>query len=458
MRDIIISLVIFGLMPACFRKPYVGLVVFSWLAYMRVQDLAWYFAKTMRWSYYVALVTFAGFLRTKGRQRWFYPDMRCYVMIALVIIVATGVLVSGAGPIQVKKLLEFAKIVAIALFTTTIVTNKERLRVLLWVISLSLGFYGIKSGIWGLLGGTQILRGPGGMLSDNNDFSLALGMAVPMLLHLGLVEKRKPIKRTFYFAVPLTIITVGLTHSRGGFLALAAGVAALIWRSQNRVAGFAGGLFLVVAAFIAAPASYKERIYSIADYETEGSAQGRLRAWGIAVRMAKDNPVLGVGLGRFGKEYLTYAIDPTPGERDRSDIIVAHNSYLQIWSECGTPALMLYLTLIGSSFYTIWRVRRAAAERFSSSWMLHYCTMFEASLVTFVVGAVFLNRAHFDLFYHWVALVMVFGHIADREIENPVRETVREGSRGPVQSVRGTGFAPRPAFNAFTRSSTEHGS
>lgn len=457
MRDIIVSLVIFGLMPACYRKPFVGLVVFSWLAYMRVQDLAWGFARGMRWSYYVALITFAGFLKDKRGKPWFYPDMRCYVMIALVIIVFIGVAVSGAGPNQMRKFMEFGKIVAIALFTTTVVTNKERLRVLLWVISLSLGFYGIKSGIWGILGGQQILRGPGGMLADNNDFSLALGMAVPMLLHLGFVEKRRVIKRTFFFAVPLTIITVGLTHSRGGFLALAAGIMVLVWRSRNRVMGLVAGLFLAVAAFIAAPESYKERIYSITEYETEGSAQGRLRAWGIAVNMAMGNPVLGVGLGYFQKEYLNYAENPTPGERDRSDIIVAHNSYLQIWSECGTPALLLYLTLIGASFYTIWRIRRKARTRYYSSWMLNYCTMFEASLVTFMVGATFLNRAHFDLFYHWVALIMVFGHIADREMANVELHPVREGGRAPVHAVRAPGFGPRPAYNAFTRTFTGRG-
>jgi O-antigen ligase len=225
----------------------------------------------------------------------------------------------------------------------------------------------------------------------------------------------------------------------------------LVWRSKNRLAGFMVGILVAIAGWMAAPEEYKERIYSISEYETEGSAQGRLRAWGIAINMAKSNPVFGVGLGKFGKNYLKYAENPTPGELDGSAIIVAHSSYLQIWSECGTPAFLLYFTLIGSSFYTIWRIRRKASRRYYSSWMLNYCTMFEASLVTFMVGATFLNRAHFDLFYHWVALIMVFGHVADKDMEDAVLHPVKEGTRGPIRSLRSPGFAPRPAFNAFAR-------
>ena len=77
--------------------------------------------------------------------------------------------------------------------------------------------------------------------------------------------------------------------------------------------------------------------------------------------------------------------------------------------------------------------------------------MFEASLVTFMVGATFLNRAHFDLFYHWVALIMVFGHVADKDMEDAVLHPVKEGTRGPIRALRSPGYAPRPAFNAFAR-------
>src|SRR6185295_9935010 len=143
MRDLIISAVLFGLMPACYRKPFVGLAVFSWLAYMRVQDLTWGFARGMRWSYYVAIVTFAGYLVSRERKRWFVRDPRCYVMMALTVLIGIGIVLSKQPNLkQLDRYLEYGKIVGVALFTTTIVSTKERLRVLLWIIALSFGFFG----------------------------------------------------------------------------------------------------------------------------------------------------------------------------------------------------------------------------------------------------------------------------------------------------------------------------
>ena len=57
MRDIIFTLMIAGLLPSCFRRPLVGLLTFSWLAYMRTQDLTWGFARHQRWSFLIAGVT-----------------------------------------------------------------------------------------------------------------------------------------------------------------------------------------------------------------------------------------------------------------------------------------------------------------------------------------------------------------------------------------------------------------
>jgi probable O-glycosylation ligase (exosortase A-associated) len=278
------------------------------------------------------------------------------------------------------------------------------------------------------------------MLADNNDLSLALAMVVPVLFQLGWTEKRPEVRRGFWLAVPLTVITIGLTHSRGGFLSVATAIGVLIWRSRNRVAGLFAALLVLAAGLVLAPQSYVDRLATLRNPTEEGSAAGRLRAWGIATRMALDHPWLGVGFGKFQQHYLEYAVDPTEAEL-AGENIVAHSSYLQIWAEGGTPALFCYLALIAGSFRTLWRVRRMAEERYAASWIRNYAVMFEASLATFVVGASFLNRAHFDLFYHWVALILVFGALARREME---------GAAVPARALRGTprhwlarGFARR---------------
>lgn len=449
MRDLILSLVLFGLLPQSYRRPFIGLAVFSWLAYMRVQDLTWGFARGMRWSYYVAIVTFAGFLVSPERRRWFARDVRCYMLITMVVILGVGILMAQSPNLQqLDRFLEYCKVVAVALFTTAIVNTKERLRVLLWVIALSFGFFGIKSGLWGIASGgrSAIIRGPGGMLADNNDFSLALSMAVPMLFHLGWTERRPEIRKVFFFALPLTVITVGLTHSRGGFLSVSAAIGAMVWRSRNRLQGLLVGGLVAVAALLAAPQEYKERLLTILEPSEEGSASSRLRAWGIATRMALDNPVLGVGMYKFKQHYKQYHLNYQPGE----GVIVAHSSYFQIWAECGTPALLLYLGMIVGSFVTCWRVRAAARRRYHTSWIINYANMFEASLAAFVVGSTFLNRAHFDLFYHWVALVVAFGVIARREMESELRSPVHsEGGRGEIEAIVRPGFGRRPRVSAY---------
>ena len=459
MRDIIISLILLGLMPACFKRPFVGLCVFSWLAYMRVQDLTWGFAREQRWSFFVAALMYSGWFFSKDRKPFFVRgDIRNWMMILLVILMGIGVLLSEnrtafAASEQFSRYVEFFKIVLVALFTTGIVSDKERLRLMVWIIGLSLGFYGVKNGIGGILsGGAPVLIGPGGMLADNNDLAMALAMGVPILFMLGWTERREELRKAFWFAVPLTVMAVGLTHSRGGFLSVSAAIGVLVWRSRNRLMGIGIGFLVAMIALVLMPQEYMDRLKTIRTPTEEGSAASRLRAWGIATRMAVDNPWFGVGFGKFRQHFLEYCEDPTPQEKQGKGIIVAHSSYFQVWAEAGTPSLILYFSLIFGSAWTCWAVRKEARSRYYASWIINYATMFEASLAAFCVGATFLNRAHFDLFYHWVALILVFGRLARQEMRDELRYPVREiGTRGPVRQLVRTGFDRRPRVRGFGR-------
>ncbi len=446
-RDLFVACFVLGSLPICFRKPLVGLLVFSLLAYMRLQDLAWGFARFERWSYYVALVTFAGWIGSRDRKPMIL-ELRMILMILLAVHLGVGLaLGKGPGKLDWAAYFEFCKIVGVALFTTSVVRSRNQLRILVWVIAMSFAFFGVKSGIAGVvsLGRLKIIEGPGGMLKDNNDFALAMVMAVPLLLHLYTSEKNEDIRRPLLFMVPLTIITVMLTHSRGAFLSLVMCIGVLVWRSRNRIAGIAIGVFVAILGVLLAPKSYVERIQTIGEYESDGSAQGRIAAWRVGGRMIEHYPIFGVGLDRFQQNYLSHEPNPSPDQiAGKGGTRVAHNSYVQITAEGGVPAALLYLSLLFLSFLDIWSVRRRAKRTYNASWILSYCTMFEATLFSFVIGSTFLNRAHFDLIYHYVAIVLIFGRIARAEMDSPLHAGGRgRGIGGRLVALDKPGFGRR---------------
>jgi len=434
-RDVIFALLIAALVPVSFRRPLIGLLAFSWLAYMRTQDLCWGFAREQRWSFLIAMVTFAGFFSRPFERLW-APVWRNRAMVALAVWVALSVYFNPMLTYgQVPAIIEFSKVVYIALFTTAVVLRKEHLRMMVWIIALSFGFYGVKIGLAGVLtgGNLTVRQGPGGMLEDNNNFGLALVMAVPLLIQITKAERNPLLKRGFLAIVPLTVLAVMATHSRGAFLSLAAAICVLVWRSRNRVAGFSLVAASALLALAFAPKSYIERISTIQSYEQDGSAMGRLAAWKTAINMTKANPIFGVGFENFQNSYYMYASGAkSEGKR------VAHNAYFQIMAESGLPAYGLYMFLIVASMWSLWKIRRRAEELYASSWIRDYAVMFEATLVAFIVGSTFLNRAQFDLFYHFVALVIAFEAIALREFaglgERSGDELLHGGELRPVRS------------------------
>jgi len=106
--------------------------------------------------------------------------------------------------------------------------------------------------------------------------------------------------------------------------------------------------------------------------------------------------------------------------------------------------------MVSSCLVTANKVRKLAKQRYYTSWIINYAVMFEASTLTFMVGSSFINRAHYDLLYHWVALVAVFNHLARREMAKEDRHPVRYGGRGPLVHVASHGFGPRSLPNGFT--------
>lgn len=438
LRDLFVFAVVMFFLPMGFRQPFIGLLLFSWLAYMRPQDLCWGFARTMRFSFIVGLAMIIGwFAHERGRRKFWRRDTRTWLMLGLCVTITVSLgnaRFAWENTYVMRYYFEFIKIVAVALFTTGQVDTKARLRTLLWTICMCLAFFGVKGGVWGVLtgGGTAIIRGPGGMLEDNNDFALALVMNIPMMFYLARSEDKQILRQGAILAIMATMVTVLLTHSRGAFLSMVVTLMLMAWRSRKLIQATLVLGFLGIMFFTFAPSHVVERIASIGEGGKEASANARLRTWKIAFRMIDENPVLGVGMRNF-QFYFRKNADPEDLE-DAKLSYVAHNSYLQIWAENGSISFVLYLWLLGSVFWACRYVRRLGDRHGSMPWMSNYSRMIECTTIGFMCGAFFLNRGHFDLIYHWFALTSCLVYVARKEaFAAPVVEAANEEEQGRVE-------------------------
>lgn len=436
-RDLFVFGFVFSLLPVALIRPFVGLLIFTWLAYFRAQDLCWGAARDFRFSFITAIVMIIGFFLYERKKLWI-RDLRNSMMWLLAIWIGLSMLVNGGvTPYAVSRYTELLKIMIVAMMTSSMCDTKERLQALLWTVGLSLGFFGIKAGLWSLATGGEVLQGPGGMMTDNNDFSLALCMNLPILFYLGRGHPNRRVRFACYAGVFLTVITIMATNSRGGFLAMSVIALTMVLRSQYKTLGILGGILAVSAFLTFAPAEYRERLSSIQTHEDE-SSQRRLIAWRAAWKMALDHPVFGVGFTRFPVMARWYTEEQDVGryEERRRGPHVAHNSYLQVLAESGFPALFFFFLLMFGMFFSMSRVRRASLRRKHRGWIVPYANLFEASMLGFMVGGTFLNRAHFDFFYHLIGMAIALEVIAWKHLLAPPKLGRGKSSGRPVVSVR----------------------
>ncbi len=69
MRDLIVTLIVFGGLPFIFSRPWLGILMWSWLGYMNPHRLAWGFAQSMPFAAIIGLATLFSLLISKEPKR-----------------------------------------------------------------------------------------------------------------------------------------------------------------------------------------------------------------------------------------------------------------------------------------------------------------------------------------------------------------------------------------------------
>jgi putative inorganic carbon (HCO3(-)) transporter len=252
----------------------------------------------------------------------------------------------------------------------------------------------------------------GSFLGDGNDFALSVNIVVALALFL-LYDARKLVFKLLALAALLFLVAcVVLTQSRGGTLALAALVAYFWMRSDSKLLTGALGVVGLLGVLMLAPPQYFERMNQIST--EEGSAQGRILAWQAAGRMARDNPILGVGSGHFP---VAYGVRYRPPGGEEVGWQTAHSVYFLVLGELALPGIFLYLTLIISNLVENRRLGKALQTHDPPLALRHrrLLASTSAAMIAFAVGGAFLSAAYYPHIFMCAGLNLAARRIIRRE-------------------------------------------
>lgn len=422
MRDLIVFGIIFGLLPFCFTRPWVGVLVFSWISYMNPHRFTFGAAYAFPFAQIVALTTLAGFLFTKDKDK-FYLE-REFIIILLLWGVFTLTTFTAFHPDNAWLMWEkTSKVLLMVLITVPLFIDRKKFRWLLLVTALSIGLLGVKGGLFTIMsGGVHNVKGPSGsFMTGEGDFGLALNMTVPLLFYLARSEENLRLKLVLNSALVFTVISVIFTYRRGAFLGLAAVVFMLLLKSQRKVlAGAMVTITILLAPFFVTE-KWTERMGTIQTYEEDGSAMGRINVWKTTWNIVQERPFQGAGFDGINAETIyKYSPDPVATAGD------VHSIYFEVLGEHGFVGFGLFMALLFSAFWSLWRLKRASKDDPSRKWIADYSDMLQVSLVAFMVCGTFLGRAYFDLFYNVIIMAVILKVLAKKEFQ---KHSLLEGAK-----------------------------
>ncbi|MGH8726793.1 MAG: putative O-glycosylation ligase, exosortase A system-associated [Burkholderiales bacterium] len=410
MRDAVLTVLVLGALPFCFLRPWIGVLVWVWLSMMNPHKLTWGFAQDMHFHQLVAIATIAGLLLTRDRKP--IPWNAAIVILIILMLWYTATTFSAWTPVNAWE--QWDKVAKIYLMTFVIcwlIFGRERIRAVLLVAALSIGFYGFKGGIFSILtGGVHRIWGPDNtFIGDNTAIGLAMAMVLPLLIFLAREEKKVWLRRFLYVTAGLTCISIPLTYSRGALLGLAA-VLPLIFLKTNKK--FLIILLLLPIGYFGkdlVPEGLFQRAETIQTYAQDQSALQRLQAWSVAWNVAKDYPLTGAGFNFEAADdslrWLSYAapeyspIDDPKFRQARA----AHSIWFQVLGQHGFVAFGLFVAMLALTMLHLQRLKNATQNNLDAKWIHTYASAMQIGMIAYLVCGTFLSLAYFDLMYLYVA-------------------------------------------------------
>ena len=358
----------------------------------------------------IALISNAGTVQRKLKD---LPREAKYLAALISVLCLSAILSPVWTGGAVSHTVDFAKVFVVYALIFVLVTDIRRLRRIVYVQSASVvGMTAIS-----------IIKGHdrprldgviGGVYSNPNDLAFAIVLCIPFCLAFLVTSKSMLLKCAWAIGILIMLVALFMTASRAGFIDLLFSGIVVLWHFGVRgrrlylivITAFLGGLLMITIG-----KKLVQRFEAISAQAEGDSAYGsyeqRKELMRRAVQVIARYPILGVGVNNFMNYSGLWR--------------EVHMAYLEIAVEGGIPALVLFLLFFGCGFRNLRLLRKRKSlpmdyEVFSGA--VH------ASLIGFVVGALFGPEAYHFFPYVAVAYTSVMLAMVKRLEDQPASEAV----------------------------------
>ena len=403
------------------KKPFVAISLWLWTGIFVPVHWLYGFAETFRYNLiFSALGMWSYFTFYKPKE--FKIDSLLFVLIIFFLHTT----LTSINTIAFKTVVwisweNFMKITLLMLFITLVFRKKVHFELLIWVMVLSIGFFGFIEGLKFIKsGGVHHINGPEGhILADNNHLALALLMVIPLTCYLIAHTPHKLVKIGLFGLIFVCVLAVLGTQSRGGFLGLLI-VGGYFWsKSKRKILMLAlFGCFIYIASNVLQD-SWFSRMETIETAEEDNSFMNRVVSWKIHTLMAIERPVLGGGFkaAQFGyiwsslaENYHKLDFIPTPPAGTKA--WAAHSNYFQVLGDHGFVGLSLYLLIIVLAFLKLSTIEKY----FKGQWQAELAVMIKVSLMAYCASGAAVSMAYFELYYVLLGMIICFTILRANEI------------------------------------------
>lgn len=409
-----------------------GLYVF--FEYVRPQSI-YAFLAGPPWSLISILAALVAFL-VEGRR----PSLPSSIGLALlsfsVIMLLSSVFAEDPSR-SVGDLKLFGNWLLVIVLVSGTVTTERRWFLFLamfLLFSLKMSQHGFRSWImrgfaftgWGVTGGP-------GWFANSGEFALQMGIFVPLSAYLFVAVRPHlaRMKRWLLLLLPISgVASIIASSSRGGLLAIAAVAVWAALRSRHKFRAIFGLVVVAPVLWLIVPSAMKAR-FSTAG--TDATSVLRLRYWKYGMEMAKDHPVLGVGVGNWESYYRShYFVEGDSLNRFNANgelkIEVAHNSFVEVGSQMGFAGLAAFVGVLASIMLVNRRTRALLKPLGTRGRLLTMSARaLDDGVIAFCIAGFFMSVALYP--FVWFQVAMAAGlHSAAR---NLVQATL--GANGVVE-------------------------